>query len=53
MNDRLKYAMEIIEKQRKEKTLTEDKTLSESTIHAIVYIIVGDIILDFLDDITY
>ena len=53
INNSLKSAMEVVEKQRKEKTFAEEKPLSLSTMKAMIHIKTGDFLLDFFDNITY
>lgn len=53
INNSLKSAMEAVERQRRKKTFPEEKPLSLSTIEAMAHIQTGDILLDFLENITY
>lgn len=53
INNSLKSAMEAVERQRREKTFPEEKSLSLSAMEAMAHIQTGDILLDFLENITY
>lgn len=53
INNSLKSAMETVDRQRKEKTFSEETPLSLSTMEAMAHIQTGDILLDFFENITY